>query len=124
MAYFKDLEGKILTSITRTDDEIIFTCATGEKYKMCHLQDCCEDVCIEDVNGDFEDLLNVEILIADEKVSEGEASDWGDTSTWTFYTIRTQKGSVDIRWFGSSNGYYSEGVDFIKLDEDGSFRSY
>jgi len=120
MANFEDLKGKVLASIERVDnEELIFTCTNGTKYKMYHEQDCCENVEIEDINGDLDDLLNSEILVADEKTNDGETN-WG-SETWTFYTIRTQKGSVDIRWHGESNGYYSESVDFAEADKDGNF---
>lgn len=120
MANFEDLKGKVLANIfIRGDEEIVFTCTDGTKYKMYHEQDCCENVEIEDINGDLDDLLNSEILVADEKTNDGE-TDWG-SETWTFYTIRTQKGSVDIRWYGESNGYYSESVYFAEADKDGNF---
>lgn len=114
MEYFSN---KVFTSIEvdKDKDEIIFTPSEGKKIKMHHVQDCCESVTIESISGDIDDLLNTPILLAEERTKEDE-SDWG-TETYTFYTFRTIKGTVDIRWYGSSNGYYSESVD-ISIEGD------
>lgn len=110
--------GKIPKEIRQSEDEISFMFDDGSSCVFFHEQDCCEDVRVEDVNGDWYTLIGSPILIAEEKVS-GETSqnaqfqDEEDSCTWTFYTFRSIKGSVDVRWFGSSNGYYSEAVDIM-----------
>jgi hypothetical protein len=114
---FEELLGKTLAEVVeRSHAELTFRTTDGETYRMHHEQDCCEDVSIEDITGDLNDLIGSPITMAEEVVKDGEESDWG-TSTWTFYKLATNKGYVTIRWFGESNGYYSESVDFVKEDE-------
>ena len=116
----EDLLGKTLVSVEQVGvDEIVFVTAEGEKYKLCHVQDCCESVTIEDIVGDLSDLVGEPILLAEEVTSDenpkgGRTHYLNDSFTWTFYKFATRKGYVDIRWYGVSNGYYSEGVDFVK----------
>ena len=128
MAEIKDLVGKTLTEIKNNDDKLIFIVDDGTQYKMYHKQDCCESVSIEDINGDLEDLIGNPILLAEEvsnyepvseedKQKTKETNEWG-SCTWTFYKLATIKGYVDIRWFGQSNGYYSESVNFIQVGVD------
>ncbi|MGE6895746.1 DUF7448 domain-containing protein [Priestia flexa] len=109
------LVGKTLSDIQNNDnEELLFRTTNGETYKMYHEQNCCESVSIEEIIGDLDDLIGSPITMAEEVSQEGEDSDWG-TSTWTFYKFATNKGYVTIRWLGESNGYYSESVDFRRV---------
>jgi hypothetical protein len=116
---FDILKGQTLTAVVvdRERDEIKFS-TTDKVYLMFHHQSCCENVYIKDIVGDIEDLIGTPILAAEERGDTGyfngrDRKRRGEYSwTHTFYTLRTIKGSVDISWSGSSNGYYSESVDF------------
>lgn len=114
------LVGKTLSAVHKTKDELIFTIDSGERYKLFHEQDCCENVSIEDVCGDVNDLVGAPILKAEESRSNtnpaGITPKDQDSFTWTFYHFATIKGYVTVRWYGESNGYYSESVDFGRAD--------
>lgn len=121
MADLEALRGKTLTSVEVNDasDVIDFRTADGGHWRMYHSQDCCESVRIEDIEGDIQSLVGSPLLVAEEV--EGEAlpplSEWEESYTWTFYKLATIKGHVDIRWYGSSNGYYSERVSFQDMND-------
>ncbi|CAG7581188.1 MAG: hypothetical protein SLAVMIC_00718 [uncultured marine phage] len=120
MANFSDIKGSKVYGIEVTqndkyDDSIRFITSVGV-FDMLHHQDCCECVSIEDICGDLDDLVGETLTIAEENTSGSNKE--GDSYTWTFYKLASSKGYVDIRWYGSSNGYYSESVDFFEIPED------
>lgn len=114
-ANIEDLIGKTFNRVYQRDnEELVFELDDGE-FVFYHVQDCCEQVSINDICGDLEDLQGFEILRAEESFSgenpEGvEVSEYQESFTWTFYKFATRKGYVDVRWYGESNGYYSESV--------------
>lgn len=115
-----DLIGRTLCAIEQIEQEELRFYFTEKNYmKMYHSQDCCEEVYIESIVGDLNNLLDEPILMAEESSEKMTGLDEYDSGTWTFYKIATRKGYVDIRWQGTSNGYYSESVDceFITGDE-------
>lgn len=116
---FDAMQGETFTKVYQGEqddnDAIFFEKADGSVYVMYHRQDCCESVYVESIVGDLNDLAGSEILTAEESSTDGSPEEDGDeTSTWTFYKLSTLKGYVDIRWYGSSNGYYSETVELYK----------
>lgn len=127
------LKGETLIEVKVFDEvEITFTSQSGRKFRMWHEQDCCESVKIEDVVGDWDDLIGTPILVAEEVKSTDPAFnpewwtmqclkdksdyDYGESNSWTFYKLATIRGYVDIRWHGTSNGYYSESVSFKEIE--------
>lgn len=106
--------GKTMAAVTQRGAHCIeFEATTGERWGMFHMQDCCESVLIEDIVGDLGDLVGSPIVMAEEsRNKDNPKSDECEEHTWTFYKLATAKGYVTIRWYGSSNGYYSEDASF------------
>ena len=111
---FNSLIGKKIINIDKGVDFITFIIDNGDSYKMMHRQDCCESVTIDDIIGNIDDLLNSPITFAQESFSHDNPKYHNDDDvTWTFYKLATINGWVDIRWYGTSNGYYSTEVDLF-----------
>lgn len=119
-AKFEDLLGKTIHRVKKEcgddtrDDELYFFMSDGSYYRMYHERDCCEEVYIEDICGEIDWLIDYPILRAEER-SNQEGDQSGGSCTWTFYELATLQGAVTIRWYGESNGYYSERVSFEKV---------
>lgn len=114
-ASIEELKGKIFDRVFENGDSLVFAQEDGEAYEFYHEQDCCECVTIEDICGDLKDLEGSPILLAEEVWNADEPECNAESYTWTFYKFATIKGYVDVRWLGTSNGYYSESVNFRKI---------
>lgn len=124
---FADLKGKTIKAIEISDSQesMHFSCDDGHTYRLMYHHDCCANCSIEDICGDLEDLIDHPLLVAECVSSENENPDgvpipeYQDSYTWTFYKLDTIKGGVTIRWYGESNGYYSEKATLGKLTDMG-----
>jgi hypothetical protein len=109
------LKGQKVVSATANrgwdQNRITLTFESGSVYEQYHERSCCERVEINDINPDLDHIIGGHLSSIEEESSKKWNPKEGDSHTWTYYKIRTSKGSVDIRWYGSSNGYYSERVD-------------
>ena len=119
----KELLGKTITSIEgeKGDENLKFICSDGSIFEMEYFKDCCASCSVEDICGDISDILGSPVVRAedpssldgfDELAEAKKVEEYIMSYTWTFYIIGTAKGTVTIRWYGSSNGYYSESPTF------------
>jgi hypothetical protein len=127
---FSDLLGLTFVTAESSEKRVDFVADFGARITMYHEQNCCESVYVEDINGDLNDLVGSPILRADERTNvkkygrdvnedgdpigdpppENDDDYLPELQQWTFYGLSTIKGSVDFRFYGSSNGYYSVSV--------------
>ena len=113
-----DLKGRKIkwVSVVRDSptqiDKIIFRLDVG-KVEMVHEYECCESVYISDICGDVKGLLGGTIIHFEERTVDISDGSPEGSATATFYDIQTDKGCVNIRWNGESDGCYSERVSII-----------
>ena len=103
--------------VTDHEEFIIFVLGDNEVVMMNHGQNCCENVSIENINGDLNHLLDTPLLRAEVKSTGNTETSCGDEQ-YTFYTLATISGYVDLRWYGESNGCYSIEVDVDNISVD------
>lgn len=114
--------GEIPEEFKNTDDADYFCIICGDTaVKLYHSQDCCESVTLEDVVGYPEYLVGSYLISVEACYSEGDQlNSYDESYTWTYYKIETSKGGLSLRFYGESNGYYSEEVD-CKVFAKGDF---
>lgn len=108
----ESLVGETITHIDvdESQSEILFTTQSGKQILVHHWQQCCEEVKLAGIDGDIYSLVGWVARDISEETEEGKSGD--GTWTKTVLTFRVGGLAVVTRWFGESNGYYSENVDF------------
>lgn len=111
-----------ITGLSKGSEEVTFSITKDGRYYeviMYHIDDCCEDVELEDFDTTLKigstGYVGALITEAREDVNPPHSPVLDgnvDSYTYTFYNILTSKGYLNLRWLGVSNGYYSERVDF------------
>ena len=119
---FETLQGKVLKEVHINHffgrcggrgNTIDFVTADGETYMLYSYEAGYGNdvrVWVEDMCGDVSAILGEPILLA-------ECVTQKSLSTWTFYKLATNRGYLTIRWCGESNGYYSEEVNFERVED-------
>ncbi len=116
----EELIGKTFDSVNgdKGDSSINFCIGGKLKYELTHHQDCCEDVDIDDIIGDLKDLENSPITMSEIITNNENPKDKNvDSFTWTFCKFATIKGFVTIKFYGTSNGYYSETAELYHIGD-------
>ena len=107
---FEQIQGMTITAVVYKEvNESLLIHLNTHVLEMIHHQDCCETVYLADVVGSFEDLIGYPLLEVSESIVGIATADM--SSTASYYNFKTIKASVQLRWVGESNGYYSETVD-------------
>ena len=106
----EQIKGMTITAVVyKETDESLLIHLNTHVLEMLHHQDCCETVYLADVVGSFEDLIGYPLLEVSESTVNTNSEDM--SSAASYYNFKTVKASVQLRWVGESNGYYSETVN-------------
>lgn len=110
----EDLVGHTIQEVeglTEHAYQVSIHCDTAS-FMLEHQQECCENVRL--VDFELQGTLKGEVLKATCVSNDQDHEQEFDSATWTFYNITTATGSLNMRWLGESNGYYSEAVNIEK----------
>lgn len=113
--------GETLAYVDIDCDGVMLTTRSGKVFRMHHAQDCCESVSIYDMEGNLHSLIGKPLVQASETVTDDPKPpehQYAESFTWTVYEFKTDSDTCVMRWFGESNGYYSEDVDFVDFTID------
>lgn len=108
------------TGVKPGSETVDFYCKDGAIVRLYHDQNCCETVLLDDCETYHNDediytdaaFCKLEEVSCDNTDAAPKNKDIEQVShTWTFYKITTDKGYDTLRWYGTSNGWYSEDVD-------------
>ena len=124
-AELSELIGAVVTEVSDKNALLTLYCRDGRVFRFIHHQDCCESVYLESqtpkrvksVLAGYK-IVQAESVSSDKVgITDDEMNTADDESyTWTFYKIASTRGYLTLRFYGSSNGYYSESVDFEKAE--------
>lgn len=92
-----EMLGKTFVSVEKNNEgtELVFRHGWINTFTFFHVDDCCENVWIEDIEGDLSDLEDSPLLEA-EVVSNKDETDTNVSRTWTFSSLEQRKGML---WF-------------------------
>jgi hypothetical protein len=93
--------------------QVVYFVTDRAIWRVYHDQTCSESVYLEEVDTELSALVGGRVVSAEEVSNNNHNDPRAESSeTWTFYKLATDAGVyVTMRWWGSSNGYYSETVD-------------
>ena len=127
MSEFKVLVGKRINGLLIGNDgwRLVFRDINGRHYRFNTEKDCCNSVWFNHINGvetvlgrgDVFDVLRgaTVVEVEDKGWSENRNDEDGyEVIQDGFWTIRTDRGYIDIEVRNSHNGYYGGSVHYIE----------
>ena len=129
MSEFNVLVGKRINGLFIGNDKwtLVFRDIAGRRYRFDTENDCCNSVWFNHVSGvnilgegnSFDLLRGIEVLSVE---SKGWGDDRSDEDGYevvqdAFWTIRTDRGYIDLEVRNSHNGYYGGSVSYSGTDD-------